>query len=165
MGIACGRENIYFLLPMRSGAIVIKGRFMAFFQNIFGSPAPKPSAQPAAAPPSAPQPSSSQPSAQPPVAATALSVPPQLPKITATTAAKVCQEYKPEPPAQAALTRQHTPAQFLDAQQKNRCRMIPASFWPMVCRNGNRFGGPPNARKTFPARLICVIRPPPKPRS
>jgi len=69
---------------------------MSFFANLF-----KP--KPANAPPAASVP-----------------VPPQLPKIAAPAAAPVCQEYKPAPPAQALLTPQQTPAQYLQMLQNNQ---------------------------------------------
>ena len=69
---------------------------MSFFANLF-----KP--KPANAPPAASVP-----------------VPPQLPKTQAPAAAPVCQEYKPAPPAQALLTPQQTPAQYLQMLQNNQ---------------------------------------------
>jgi hypothetical protein len=46
-------------------------------------------------------------------------VPSLLPKITAPTAAIVCMEYEPAPPAKQLLTPQQTPPQFFDLLEKN----------------------------------------------
>ena len=68
---------------------------MSLFQNLFKPPAP-------AAPP---------PPKVPPV-------PTQLPKITAPTAAEITKTSQPSPPAQALLTPQQTPSQYLGALQE-----------------------------------------------
>jgi len=69
---------------------------MSLFQNLFGSSAPKPPLEPV------------------------VSVPTHLPKIKAPTAAQVCEQYKPEPPAQQLLTPQQTPAQYLNLLEKKQ---------------------------------------------
>jgi hypothetical protein len=75
---------------------------MGFFQNIFGSPTPKPPAAPVAPGVLSPP------------------VPSSLPKIAAPTAAPVCQQYKPAPPARDLLTPAHTPPQYLTALRQQQ---------------------------------------------
>jgi hypothetical protein len=70
---------------------------MGLFSNLFGSAKPP---KPPAPPPTP--------------------VPAELPKITAPTAAEVCERYKPQPEAQKLLAPGDTPSQYLTKLQENK---------------------------------------------